>query len=258
MKMENLREENRYDAAGRSIYAQYEDNLGQAYSYDNAGQVKNVKVNTANPATTNATASPTHAYNYDSAGNRTSSLDNGLTTNYSSNSVNAYTSMSSGGILPPNQNPTYDPNGNMLTRPVGAPVSGGSSLSYDKENRLRTISTGPDTVSHTYDALGRLIQTDTTAATDNRERYTWAGWTLLTREIFTGTASTSTHRYTWGLDLSGSMEGAGGVGGLLALERNVTGNSTWDIRYPHNDANGNIIALSLGGQSSRSNILNFC
>jgi YD repeat-containing protein len=68
-----------YDAAGRRTYATYEDALGQAYGYDNAGQVKNVIVNTANPATVNPTASPTHAYNYDPAGNRTSVLDASVT-----------------------------------------------------------------------------------------------------------------------------------------------------------------------------------
>lgn len=52
-----------YDTAGRRKYAQYEDTQGQAYNYDSAGQVKNVLVNTANPATASATASPTHSYN---------------------------------------------------------------------------------------------------------------------------------------------------------------------------------------------------
>jgi RHS repeat-associated protein len=49
------------------------------------------------------------------------------------------------------------------------------------------------------------------------------------------------------------MEGAGGVGGLLAIERNVAGSNTWDIRYTHADANGNIIALtnSSGAVSAR-------
>jgi RHS repeat-associated protein len=49
------------------------------------------------------------------------------------------------------------------------------------------------------------------------------------------------------------MEGAGGVGGLLAVERNVAGSNTWDIRYTHADANGNIIALtnSSGAVSAR-------
>jgi RHS repeat-associated protein len=49
------------------------------------------------------------------------------------------------------------------------------------------------------------------------------------------------------------MEGAGGVGGLLAIERNIAGSNTWDIRYTHADANGNIIALtnSSGAVSAR-------
>lgn len=233
-----------YDNAGRRKYAQYEDNLGQAYNYDSAGQVKNVLVNTSNPATASATVAPTHSYNYDANGNRNSALAFGATTSYTANSVNAYTAITNSAA------PTYDLNGNMLTGPVDAVAA---TLDYDKENRLRNITRSGVTTSYTYDALSRIVQTITTAATDNRERYTWSGWTLLSREIFTGTTPTSTFRYTWGLDLSGSMEGAGGVGGLLAIERNVTGNTTWDIRYAHNDANGNIIALtdSSGNVSAR-------
>jgi RHS repeat-associated protein len=233
-----------YDAAGRRKYAQYEDSNGQAYHYDSAGQIKNVVVNTATPATTNATVSSSHAYYYDLNGNRTSVLDTGLTTNYSSNSVNAYTSITGSTA------PTYDLNGNMLTGPVEGMAS---TLVYDKENRLRSITRNSVSTSHRYDALGRIIETSSNASTNNLERYTWSGWTLLSRELFTGTTATTAFRYTWGLDLSGSIEGAGGVGGLLAIERNVAGSSTWDIRFPHCDANGNIIALtnSAGNVSAR-------
>jgi RHS repeat-associated protein len=258
-------------------------------------------------ATVNPTASPTHAYNYDPVGNRTSVLEAGVTTNYTTNSVNAYTNISGGGILPPSQNPTYDPNGNMLTGPVGTAAA---SLTYDNEharrlvgraefaeqspergdfpmlgknhqNRLRTITQNGTTTGYTYDALSRCIETlmnnprtarspwghvthvpvqnaympsaffNNTSPTDNRERYTWSGWTLLNRELFTGTTPTSSFRYTWGLDLSGRQEGAGGVGGLLAIER-IVGSNT-EIRFPHYDANGNIIALtdSAGNVSAR-------
>jgi RHS repeat-associated protein len=45
--------------------------------------------------------------------------------------------------------------------------------------------------------------------------------------------------YTRGLDLSGSMEGAGGIGGLLAWTHNGNGASA----YYHSDGNGNITML---------------
>jgi RHS repeat-associated protein len=93
--------------------------------------------------------------------------------------------------------------------------------------------------------MGRLVQFSYTEnSVTKTEILTWAGWTLMSREIFTGNTVSETFRYTWGTDLSGTMEGAGGVGGLLAVERNISGSNTWDIRYTHADANGNIIALT--------------
>ena len=45
--------------------------------------------------------------------------------------------------------------------------------------------------------------------------------------------------YVWGLDLSQSLYGAGGVGGLLSSTRH----STLDTSYFCYDGNGNVIAL---------------
>jgi RHS repeat-associated protein len=187
-----------------------------------------------------------HAYYYDLNGNRTYVLDTGLTTNYSSNSVNAYTSITGSTA------PTYDLNGTGRGRATRTNrflfVEGmASTLVYDKENRLRSITRnlGGSVNSYTYDALGRI---STLAYSLNgvstTEVYTWTGWTLLYRELIQNAAVVEKYRYTWGLDVSGTLEGAGGVGGLLAIERNVNNNYSWDTRYPHYDANGNIMALS--------------
>lgn len=40
--------------------------------------------------------------------------------------------------------------------------------------------------------------------------------------------------YTWGRDFGGSLQGAGGVGGLLAISEGAT------HRFPAYDANGNV------------------
>ena len=45
--------------------------------------------------------------------------------------------------------------------------------------------------------------------------------------------------YTWGLDLSGSLQGAGGVGGLLSITKHEE-QGTKNPYYPSYDANGNI------------------
>jgi RHS repeat-associated protein len=198
-------------------------------------------------------ASPTHAYNYERphANSRriyhgNSALAFGATTNYTLDNVNDYTAISG------SANPSYDDNGNMTSGPVPA---GAALLNYDKENRLRSTVCNGVTTLYTYDALGRLLCVDQPNSNSDptKEIYTWSSWTMLARAIYTSGSLTETFRYTWGLDLSGSLEGAGGVGGLLAIERNVTGSTTWEIRYAHNDANGNIIALtdSTGNVSAR-------
>jgi RHS repeat-associated protein len=225
-----------YDNAGRRKWVKYEDNLGQAYAYDNAGQVTHAKVGIANANTAVATSSPTHFYDYDLAGNREQVVDSGVTTNYTPNAVNAYTAISG------SANPTYDPNGNLLTGPIAAALA---SLTYDQENRLTTSNLGGSVNSYTYDALGRISTlTYSLNGVSTTEVYTWTGWTLLYRELIQNAVAIEKYRYTWGLDVSGTLEGAGGVGGLLAIERNVNNNYSWDIRYPHYDANGNIMALS--------------
>jgi uncharacterized protein RhaS with RHS repeats len=46
-----------------------------------------------------------------------------------------------------------------------------------------------------------------------------------------------TRTFTWGLDLSGTLQGAGGIGGLLRLD------DTDDVYFYTCDANGNISEL---------------
>ena len=194
------------------------------------------------------TSSPTHHYQYDDVGNRTSVLDLGVTKSYGANSVNAYTSISGFAA------PAHDANGNMNSGPLGVVGAATSALTYGKENNNLLSASGTQATNFVYDAMGRLGQFSYTEnSVTKTEILSWAGWTLMSREIFTGNAVSESHRYTWGTDLSGTMEGAGGVGGLLAVERNVAGSNIWDIRYTHVDANGNIIALtnSSGNVSAR-------
>ena len=56
------------------------------------------------------------------------------------------------------------------------------------------------------------------------------------RELTHTQTHTLTNFYVWGKDLSGTMQGAGGVGGLLAVKQ---GNAWY---FPLSDANGNIVA----------------
>ena len=66
--------------------------------------------------------------------------------------------------------------------------------------------------------------------------FLYDGWNLIREEI---EAATPTSRsYVWGLDLSGTLQGAGGVGGLLAMLTSDSG-----LLTPVYDANGNVTDL---------------
>lgn len=82
------------------------------------------------------------SYQYDHVGNRVKTMQNGVTTNYSANNVNIYSSVSGGLSLMPQ----YDNNGNLLS-------DGKNTLSYDYNNKVVSIN---DNV-YKYDAIGRRI-----------------------------------------------------------------------------------------------------
>jgi RHS repeat-associated protein len=65
------------------------------------------------------------------------------------------------------------------------------------------------------------------------------GWNLVT-ELNANSGNTRVRTYTWGLDLSGSSQGAGGVGGLLALTYYGSATTNCFVAF---DGNGNVAAL---------------
>jgi len=86
-------------------------------------------------------------------------------------------------------------------------------------------------VEYAYDYLGRRISEQATISSlTTTTRWIYDGWNMLTE--YAGT--TLSKRYLWGMDLSGSMQGAGGVGGLLSVN---DGTATY---YPTYDGNGNV------------------
>lgn len=89
----------------------------------------------------------------------------------------------------------------------------------------------------TYDALSRLRikkEYSHAGALTNEVRYVYWGRQVLEER---GPANIRSVVYTRGLDLSGSWEGAGGIGGLLARTANSSS------AFYHNDVAGNITSL---------------
>jgi RHS repeat-associated protein len=112
-----------------------------------------------------------------------------------------------------------------------------------------------------YDAQGRRIQKISSQGYWYYNYYWQIGWSPLYTNTFiyegwnlvaelTGASpSTSTllRSYTWGTDLSGSLQGAGGVGGLLALSYHGAQTTNCFVAY---DGNGDVAALVDAGNGT--------
>jgi RHS repeat-associated protein len=109
-----------------------------------------------------------------------------------------------------------------------------------------------------YDYQGRRIQKDVctnnpstlTYELSTRTKFAYDGWNLLATLTSDLRPLTS---FTWGLDLSGSEQGAGGVGGLL-WESEISNTQIIDSHFPAYDGNGNVMTLvksSDGTESAR-------
>ncbi len=136
----------------------------------------------------------------------------------------------------------HDADGNLTT-------DGRWTYTWDAENRLVSVvartSVGlQQLLRFEYDWRGRRIHkqvwnnTGGTGSPAVDVRSVYDGWNLLAE---VGTSGSLVRSYVWGSDLSGLMEGAGGVGGLL--EVTYYGTQTTNCFAPC-DGNGNVVALA--------------
>ena len=172
-----------------------------AYKYDNIGQLKvaDSSVNTED-----------RGYAYDSAWNLNYRTNNGSLDTFTVNNLNELATVPSGSA-------SYDTNGNLTNSPAGDYV-------YDDENRLVEWSQGAPTdgalaTTFAYDGRSRL-RTRAEFRGDGSQwvlqsvvDYIYDGMRVIQERDGDNNPQVS---YTRGTDLSGSMEGAGGIGGLLA------------------------------------------
>jgi RHS repeat-associated protein len=201
------------------------------YQYDGLGQVTSGWKYDANNTVLDG-----HQFNYsfDDIGNRTSTTINGVTKDYTANLLNQYTEVET-------TTPAYDDDGNLT-------FDGTWTYIWDGENRLVAMEKGDQRLVFTYDWQGRRVRKQVfTGSTENwtpgsDTRFVYDGWNLIA-ELDTDNSALRT--YTWGLDVSGDMQGAGGVGGLLWL--NDTADGTHLACY---DGNGNMRALVKANDSS--------
>jgi RHS repeat-associated protein len=207
------------------------------YTNDPIGQLKiaNSSVN-----------SEDRGYTYDTAWNLNYRTNNGTLQTFKVDGLNQLTNAIGA-------NYKYDANGNLTNAPGAS-----TSYTYDDENRLTVVEQTYGFRSvFTYDGLGRLRQ---------REDYTWFyspyynflpsatvryvydGWRVIQER---NESNIPTVSYTRGTDLSGSLEGAGGIGGLLARSHGYSsGTGNWSTHnHYHADGNGNITYLVNSSQT---------
>ena len=143
---------------------------------------------------------------------------------------------------------TYDADGNLTD-------DARWHYTWDAENRLVAMvpsavggALRPDSLrlEFSYDGQGRRISKNvynwngTAWVLGTSTRFLHDGWNLLA-ELNALNSNSVVCTYVWGADLSGSLQGAGGVGGLLFCNSSlVSGPSTFSLCY---DGNGNVIGL---------------
>ena len=137
---------------------------------------------------------------------------------------------------------SYDRDGNLTN-------DGRWMLTWDAENRLIQIesqSSAPTAskrkVVFTYDYRGRMVRrteyngSSGSYVITNDLKLLYDGYHCMAE--LNATNNALVRSYLWGLDLSGSLGGAGGVGGLLAINSSANG-----IHFFAYDGNGNVTAL---------------
>lgn len=151
--------------------------------------------------------------------------------------------VSSGKILSPRvaQGFGYDLDGNLTNDVVWAYAWDGENRLLSVENTTNVVAAERRRVAWDYDAAGRRIRQTT---------YGWNGgsWTNGTQLLFLydgwacvaelDAAGALTRQYAWGLDLSKTTTGAGGVGGLLWMRP-----SGGAAHFAAFDGNGNVAGL---------------
>jgi len=223
-----------------------------AWAYDDLGQIQ-----TADAPGTAAD----RAYQYDSIGNRLFSETGAAqipatpgtgTLAYAPNALDQYDSITphdQNGNPLPSFTPTHDDDGNLKNGQLrtiasdGTPTPYDADLTWNADNRLVKVKNGASTVAtYDYDYLGRRISKTVGTATTY---FIYDGWNLIAEYEISNSQFQITKAYLWGLDLSNTLQGAGGVGGLLAVTVHAytTANPpvhTSATYYPTYDGNANV------------------
>jgi RHS repeat-associated protein len=136
-------------------------------------------------------------------------------------------------------------------------------LTWDAESRLtkaESLASTPTAskrkVEWTYDYRGRRVRQTTSDSSSGSYvvtedlKFISDGWQHIAE--LNATNNALVRSYVWGLDLSGTMDGAGGVGGLLMLTSVANGSHLYAY-----DGNGNVTALIQASDGTTSAIYEY-
>jgi RHS repeat-associated protein len=205
----------------------------------------------------NVQSSHACSYNYDPIGNRLATTEGELSNpatapnakTYTSSSLNQYTQINTTLPIPPTTaQPTYDDDDNLLTDGTG------KTYTWDCENRLTQVTLpNNELVKYYYNAGSHRVKREHITATNTTTTiYLYDSWNVIHERTTNSTPTestpaTSTTTCHWGLDLSNTLQGAGGVGGLLHSKTTSGDTLTNNATFLHSqylyDANGNVTDL---------------
>ena len=212
---------NAFGGAPLPSYAYVSDALGRRVSrQDSVGEANSFGYNIRSELVGASMGTNQYGYAYDPIGNRMVATNNAEAFTYAANALNQYTNILEGAAP---SAPLYDLDGNLTNY-------NGWTFTWDAENRLIAAVNGSTVVSNCYDFMSRRVSK--TVNGDSRQ-FVYDGWNLAQEDTAAGT-----NAYVWGLNLSGSLQGAGGIGGLLCATLNGT------QAFYFFDANGNVSDLA--------------
>lgn len=117
----------------------------------------------------------------------------------------------------------YDEDGNMTEDARFRYYWNGENRMIRAEEKSAPPGRQPYVIAYAYDHMGRNVVND-------GAKFIWDDYNVIVEDA----ASSNATFNIWGLDLDGTMQGAGGVGGLLAVQKGDA------VYLPIYDANGNI------------------
>ena len=206
-------------------------------------------VGTTTSQATNVTVNVTNtASNYNDATFAAPNMP--LTTTYTAVASDSYGRRATNAVtvnIATNTTFQYDGNGNLTN-------DGLRSFAYDDENQLIQVSVSNQWLSQfAYDGkMRRRIRQECAWqggawVRTNQVYYVYDGNEVIQERDVNNLPTTT---YTRGKDLSGSLKGAGGIGGLLSMTLNVEpGPLNSNSMYYHSDGNGNVTMLINGSQA---------